>query len=217
MSHVRKQALVIGNNADAPYHPLNAVQERLQQILKEDFELTVSLDYDQLAGDALENYDLCISYTDRWEEAVSAEQAAGLLTYVAKGGGLLVVHNGISLQVRPELAQLIGAKFTEHPPYTELEFGVAADFGNASHPVVEGIEPFTLAEEPYRFEFDPFCAKKVLLTYRHEGQEWPAAWAHSYGLGKVVFLMPGHHLPSFQHPEVAKLLRGGAKWAAKAK
>lgn len=217
MSHVRKQALVIGNNADAPYHPLDAVQEQLRQILQDDFELTTSLDYDQLASGALENYDLFISYTDRWEEAVSAEQAAGLLTYVANGGGLLVVHNGISLQVRPELAQLIGAKFIEHPPYTELEFGVAVDSGGASHPVVEGIQPFTLAEEPYRFEFDPFCAKKVLLTYRHEGQDWPAAWAHSHGLGKVVFLMQGHHLPSFQHPEVAKLLRGGAKWAAKAK
>lgn len=39
--------------------------------------------------------------------------------------------------------------------------------------------------------------------------DWPAAWAYTCGLGKVVFLMPGHHLPSFQLPEVAKLLRGG--------
>ncbi|MDU2243221.1 MAG: ThuA domain-containing protein [Paenibacillus sp.] len=212
MSNSRKKAWVIGNNADAPYHPLNAVEEELGRILQEDFQLTTSLDYGMLAAGKLEEYDLCISYTDRWEDAVSAEQAAGLLTCVANGGGLLVVHNGISLQVRPELAQLIGAKFTEHPPYTELEFQVVSGTG---HPVVDGIEPFVLAEEPYRFEFDPFCAKVVLLTYRHEGQDWPAAWAHSYGLGKVVFLMPGHHLPSFQHPEVAKLLRGGAEWAAR--
>ncbi|MGG6312672.1 ThuA domain-containing protein [Paenibacillus macerans] len=211
MGMSRRNALMIGNNADAPYHPLDAVREEMGRILRDDFQVASSADYGLLAGDNLSRYDLCISYADRWDDPVTAEQAAGLIAYVAGGGGLLVVHNGISLQAKPELGQMIGAKFTEHPAYTELEFEVTA----ADHPVMEGIGPFVLAEEPYRFDFDPFCDKEVLLAYRHEGREWPAAWAHAFGLGKVVFLMPGHHLPSFRHAEYAKLLRNGVKWVAR--
>ncbi|MNY53464.1 Trehalose utilization [compost metagenome] len=69
-------------------------------------------------------------------------------------------------------------------------------------------------EEPYRFEFDPFAKVEILLTYTHEGKEWPAAWARSYGLGRVVYLMPGHHSPSFQSETYGKWIQSAGLWAA---
>ncbi|MNE91636.1 Trehalose utilization [compost metagenome] len=83
------------------------------------------------------------------------------------------------------------------------------------HDITEGIEDFKLDEEPYRFEFDPFTEKTVLLEYEADGETYPAAWCHRYGQGRVVFLMPGHHEPTFRHPAVRKLILGAATWAAR--
>lgn len=204
------RTLIIGNNTDAPYHPLEAVGQRLLDILEGTCEATPVEGTGLLRRKSLDQYELCISYTDRWEQAPAAEESAGLLQFVANGGGLLVIHNGISLQASPELCQLIGAKFTGHPPYTTLPFQLT----DSGHPLTQGLEAFTMEEEPYRFELDPLAELTVLLTYAHEERNWPAAWVRNYGLGRVVFLMPGHHLPSFEHEGYGSWIVNAAKWAA---
>ncbi|MDF2921414.1 MAG: glycosyl hydrolase [Paenibacillaceae bacterium] len=204
------QALLLGTNEGAPYHPLNAVQEQLLHILRGHAEVNATVELAALERESLQPYDLCIAYTDIWKKPVRPEESAGLLQFVAGGGGLLVIHNGMSLQARPELCQLIGAKFTGHPPYTTLPFQLTG----IEHPLSAGLESFTMDEEPYRFELDPLAEVEVLLTYHHEGQDWPAAWTRQYGLGRVAFLMPGHHLPSFQIAGYAPWIVNSAKWAA---
>lgn len=202
--------LLIGNNTDAPYHPLEAVKERLLDILGGICETTAVEGTGPLRRESIDQYELCISYTDSWKQAAAAEERAGLLQFVANGGGLLVIHNGISLQASPELCQLIGAKFTGHPAYTTLPFKLT----DSGHPLTQGLGAFSMDEEPYRFELDPLAELTILLTYAHEGQDWPAAWVRNYGLGRVVFLMPGHHLPSFEHEAYGRWIVNGAKWAA---
>ncbi|MEF2964886.1 ThuA domain-containing protein [Paenibacillus sp. M1] len=212
MEHITKvkpKALLIGDYTDAPYHPLGAVEGRLRDILEERWTVEASDDYDSLHVEEISRCDLCISYADRWELPMTDGQTAGLLAYIAGGGGLLALHNGISLQARPEAAQMLGARFTGHPAYRELDFRVE----NNDHPVTEGIRPFTMPEEPYRFDTDHFSDHEVLLTYRHEDRDRPAAWARRFGLGRIVYLMPGHHIDSFRNPEYAKLLLNGANWA----
>ncbi|WP_159887741.1 ThuA domain-containing protein [Paenibacillus puerhi] len=203
-------ALLIGNNHDAPYHPLNAIQERLIEILRDSVQVNATDDTTKLKQASINQYDLLISYRDNWKQALAAEEAAGVLQFVANGGGLLVIHNGISMQASPELCQLIGAKFTGHPAYTSLPFQVTA----IEHPLMDGLKGFVMDEEPYRFELDPFAEVEILLTYRHEEQDWPAAWTRPYGMGRVVFLAPGHHLPSFLHEEFGRWILHSAKWAA---
>ncbi len=212
-TNIKPKALLIGDYTAAPYHPLGAVEEQLRQVLEEEWQVTATEDYDYLQMDNLSAYQLCISYADRWDHPITSSQTAGLISHVARGGGLLVLHNGISLQARPEAAQLIGARFTDHPAYQELEFQVE----NSTHSMMRGITSFTMKEEPYRFDIDAFSDHEVLLTYRHEGQDWPAAWVRQYGLGRIAYLMPGHHLDSFLHAEYAKLVRNGACWAGQSR
>ncbi|CAM3477119.1 ThuA domain-containing protein [Marinicrinis lubricantis] len=206
----KTKALFIGDNAQAPYHPLQPVRQEMLSILEEAFEVDATDEYGYFSLETLKRYELLISYTDRWNEALSSQQTADLLTYVSQGGGLLVIHNGISLQARPELSQLIGARFTGHPPYQELPFRVSA----AEHEIMKGISAFDMDEEPYQFEFDPFTKRETLLEYELDGKKHPAAWVHPFGLGRVVFLMPGHHLHSFKHLEFRKLIVQGARFAA---
>ncbi|CAN7703106.1 ThuA domain-containing protein [Paenibacillus sp. LjRoot153] len=202
--------LLLGNNDDAPYHILRAVQELIIDNLGASFQVTAVEGTSHLKLDVLQSYPLVVSYLDIWKKVPEAEETAGLLQYVAGGGGLLVIHNGISIQGSPELSQLIGARFTGHPAYTTLPFTMT----ESNHPLTKGLEPFEMDEEPYRFELDPFAPIELLLTYTHEGKEWPAAWTRTYGLGRVVYLMPGHHPPSFQSEAYGKWIRSAGFWAA---
>ncbi len=121
---------------------------------------------------------------------------------------MLAIHNGISVQRSDVLAQLIGAKFTGHPPYQPLNYyGTAKD-----HPLLEGVEDFAVDEEPYMFEFDPFANIRIFLEYEFEGKRIPAGWERAYGLGKVVYLQPGHHAPSFKPAAYRRLILNSARW-----
>ncbi|SDW19834.1 ThuA domain-containing protein [Paenibacillus sp. CF384] len=207
--HTRKHVLVLGDNAKAPYHPLINIQEELSAILgEEQYEISYTDNYNTLDVDILHACDLFISYTDCWSSPIETDQAAALMQYVHQGGSLLVIHNGISLQSREECAELIGARFTGHPDYQSLEF----HFSDTEHPVTRGVAPFFLEEEPYRFEFLPASHVSVLMEYAMEGQLYPAAWTANRGRGRLVYLMPGHHKPSFLHPACRQLIRNSANW-----
>lgn len=164
-----------------------------------------------LLDNNIQQFDLCISYIDLWDEKISPQQTAGLLSYVSHGGGLLIIHNGISLGDRYELAQLMGGKFIGHPPYQPLSFRTSGD----DHAITKDIEPFEMEEEPYQFEFDSFTEKHILLEYQMDDKWYPAAWTHTYGLGRVTVLMPGHHEPSFKHPVIRQLILQAAQWTSR--
>lgn len=205
---INKKAIVLGDNEPGKWHPFKAVEEHFYSILSTSFQVECSDDYNVLDEEKLNEYDLFVSYIDRFKTKISAAQRASLVRFVAKGGGLLVIHNGISLQHNHELYGLVGTRFTGHPPYTNLSFQI-----NGEHPITNGIDPFTMDEEPYYFESFAYDTN-ILLTYMHEGEVRPAAWAHEYGLGKVVYLMPGHHAPSFEHLVFRQLIIQAAEWAA---
>ena len=203
----KKKAILIGDYSVVEWHPLAGTDMALQDILS-DFEVDCTEDYDRFKAVSLNKYDLCISYIDHWKESLTDEQTAGLLTFVCNGGGLLIIHNGIAMQSRAELAQLAGAKFTTHPQERVLTFHPAP----AEHIITEEIRDFAFLEEPYQFEQDSFAESALLLEYESEGQRWPAAWAHQYAMGRVVYLSPGHHAVAFQDPMYRKLISRSALW-----
>ena len=203
------KAIIFGEYTKATYHPFEGVDREFVKILSE-FDIECTEDYEQFKAANLKKFDLCISYTDHWTERLSDEQTAGLLSFVCGGGGLLAVHNGISIQSRYELAQLAGARFKSHPEMKMLSYYAVP----SGHMIMEGIEGFSLMEEPYQFEFDAFCEKTMLLEYESEGKRWPAAWALNYGLGRVVYLSPGHSVDSFLDPMIKKMILKSAQWAA---
>lgn len=203
-----KKAIVIGEYSRVEYHPLKGVDHELTDMLS-DFKLEFTEDYNRFKTDSLKKCDLLISYVDHWKEKLTDEQTTGLLSYVCSGGGFLILHNGIAIQSRYELAQLAGARFTSHPDQEVLSYRVKAP----EHIILEGIDSFEIKEEPYQFEFDVFTEKTLLLTYECGGKQWPAAWAHGYGSGRVVFLSPGHQRDSFLNPMYRKLIQRSALWA----
>jgi len=203
-----KQILLIGDNHPGAWHPLDPVRQELEQILGGEFQLTVTQNYDDLSSLDTSEFAACISYADIWTRELAPEQIAGLVAFVAGGGGLLAIHNGISLAGSYELLQVMGAKFVGHPPYQPLSY-----YGTVKeHPLLQGVEDFTVDEEPYQFEFDPFTPRTVLLEFEYAGKRYPAAWEHQYGLGKVVYLQPGHTAVSFKPQAFRQLVLNSARW-----
>lgn len=207
----KKRALLIGDYTHPKFHPLQGVDEEITRILQDVLTVQCSENKQMFEKENLDFFDLCIAYQDSWSEKVSSKQAAGLLSFVSAGGGLLVLHNGIVLHKKYELAQLIGAKNTANPPMQKLQMKVAAP----EHDIMKGVQPFEINDEPYPFEFDPFNETTTLLTYELNGEMHPAAWAHTYGIGRVVYLLPGRDQAAFQHPEYRKVVLQSAKWAAR--
>ncbi|MEK3833160.1 ThuA domain-containing protein [Paenibacillus sp. FSL R7-0128] len=204
------KALAFGSYTEVKYHPFEGVDRELEQLLEPELQVVSTEDYGRMNQAELAECRLVISYTEFSEEQLPAAQSGALLAYVAGGGGLLVVHNGISLQRNQELGAMLGARFTHHPAFTTLQMKVTAP----EHPIMEGISDFVIEDEPYYFEKHPHFETTVLAEYPHDGAMRPAAWCHTFGEGRVVYLMPGHHLPSFSSEPLRRMIRRGGLWAA---
>ncbi|MFC4302305.1 ThuA domain-containing protein [Cohnella boryungensis] len=198
----KAKALVLGDYTNFKYHQLPNMDLPVTDLLRDHLETVCTEDYDQLRAENIGQYALVISYTDCWRRELSEEQIQGLLGYVRNGGGLLVIHNGISLQTSEELMRMMGARLNGHPPYGILEIRAAAD----DHDLVRGIEPFTVTDEPYQFDFVEGLETTILLDYEYDGKKWPAGWTHAYGEGQVVYLMNGHDGSPFFHPTYREII-----------
>ena len=175
---VKPSALLFGTRENAPYHPLGPVENDLLGLFSDFAKVTVVTEPGRLTLLDSGGFALAICYADLWEQPLAEEPLASLLSFVAGGGRLLVLHNGICLQSRTEFATLVGARFTGHPPAGLLAFRLTRD-GQA---LLGGVSPsWTMDEEPYRFDFVGGEPLTPLVEYEHEGVCYPAAWEKTAG------------------------------------
>jgi len=203
----RPDAVVFGNRV-APYHPLGAVEPALRVILGADFALRFTEDTGELSS-GLAGVRLVVAYADVWDSVLADEAAAGLADFVNRGGGLLVLHNGICWAKHPRLRPLLGAAFTGHPEQETMSYGFMG-----THPIAAGLNGFAMQEEPYRYEFELGVEAGAFLRYEQAGRRWAAGWALERGAGRVVNLQPGHTAAAFENAGYAALVRRSARWCA---
>ncbi len=207
----RPRILVIGDTGEnARYHPLDALEEALG-ILEDEAELIISTDYKQYANRDVPfaNIDLIINYLDNWTALDAWEQSrisARLLIWLAGGGALLTVHNGIITHESAELLQMHGGDFTRHDPRTTLRFEIDAQ---ADPLLAQGFSDYEEMDEPYEYTFSAFFdeAFTVWLRYRYQDKLHPAAWYRDYGEGRMLYLMPGHDKQACANPNFKILLK----------
>lgn len=208
----KKKALFLGDYSDPAWHPAKDADQYICKALKDHFDVKCTEDYGKLALKELKPYDLIINYGDCWGKKCSKETVTAIITYVVNGGSILCVHNGIIVPVEEgsELLQLFGGRFTGHSAYRQLDYYKAIRY--KEHPIMKDFKPFTMGEEPYQFEIDKLADIQMLIEYRLDGQRYPAVWVRQFGLGKMVYLAPGHDNRSFAVPAFQKLITGSAKW-----
>ena len=198
-----RKILVIGDTI-AHYHPISCIFPIHKALAEENLTFTNDYDYFTKLG----KFDLLICFIDSWAhwktkeviKTLNKEQTDALITYLNNGGKVLSIHTGISLQTVPGLENIHGAKFTDHPPYCEIVVNVAKN-----HRLTEGINDFTIKDEPYHFE--GFEGVDIFASYEYDGKTIPAGWEKMYDKGRFIYLMPGHDEAVFECEEYLKLIK----------
>ncbi|MBW0089401.1 ThuA domain-containing protein [Pseudonocardia sp. KRD-184] len=157
----------------------------------------------------------------RYREQAGAEGASpssaardALDAHLAAGGGVLGMHTAsICFDDWPGWGATLGGAWewgrSQHPPLgPEVTVSVAAE-----HPLVSGLDPFTLVDEVYgdlRYSGD--VTGLLTAPQPGSGAVQPLLWAREHGGGRVVYDALGHHPPSYDVPEHAEVVRRAVRW-----
>lgn len=223
------RALILASEKEAEWHPWSAVRDAVLAALVPDFSSVVAIDALPLVEE-LDDFDLLVNLLDVWEAPVPEQLIDLLSAWISCGGGLLSVHQGISLARDRRLLPLIGARFDGHPPLCSLDFH--ADSSTRAPLTSRGpagvSASFSLEEEGYRTVPCPDVGRDNYLLFREAngstGEEFPAGWFvvkpnQSPAADLVVpvrprqsaWFMPGHTAASFREPAAASILADVAR------
>lgn len=205
----RKKAIVIyGVGED--HHP-KEVGDILIKLLKEKhFEVQSSNTLESLLDTAnLKQLDLIILVWTRGN--ITQQQLNNLLNTIKAGTGFVGIHASIGA-FRSEIRyhEMIGGQFLSHPGGTNVAYRVYIT--DKLHPVIKGIEDFTVTTEKYYMLIDP--AIHIVAATCFGAVTMPVVWTKSYGKGRVFYNALGHSTDIVTMPQVLDILRRGMVWAA---
>jgi type 1 glutamine amidotransferase len=152
----------------------------------------------------------------------AAELENNLINFVKKGGGLMVVHGGITMQNNSlAFSNLVGGSFDYHPQQQEISL----ELYEPNHVLVKAFEgkPFVHVDEAYLFnkaytkkDFRPLL---YMDTNKLTGKKEPieeniryVSWIKRYGKGRVFYVSPAHNAQSFEDVRLLKFFLDGAQY-----
>jgi type 1 glutamine amidotransferase len=166
---------------------------------------------------ALAATDVLVFALTSGELSFTSDQKGAILSFVSEGGGFMGVHSATdTLYGWPEYGDLIGAYFREHPWTREASVIVE----DAAHPSTIGLgDRFSIEEEFYAFRENPRARVHVLLRLDAASVgaagDYPLAWAHSYGSGRVYYNALGHFADTWRDPWFQTQVVAAIRWTGR--
>lgn len=247
-SSKKKNVLVFSLHTGFKHWVIPHTEEMLKIIGEKSGAFTVTDSKDILEFEAknLKKYDAVILnntcsigdhrnlFWDKLKENTSVDSATSmkkaielennLLAYVKKGGGLFVLHGGVTtLNNSWDFSRLLGASFDYHP--VQQDFKVRLE--DANHPLVQAFpaEGFNHVDEPYFYKnaYEELDFKPLLyfnnadIKSQRKGQERTegktyVAWIRAEGKGKVMYASPSHNAQSFENPQLLQFFLDGMQY-----
>ncbi len=244
-----KRKIMVFSQHTGFYHWTIPHNNEMLKILAEKsgaFEVFISKDIDSFDKENLKQYDAVIlnnsnptgpdrdlfadllrQYTSLDENTITQQAAAyedNLISYVAKGGGLMIMHGAITVQNNSmEFSQLVGGSFDYHPRQQEMHLKEV----DPNHPMVQAFKGngFTHVDEPYIFKnayadynFRPLLYIELdqIEGIRHEVADNInyVAWIKKHGKGRVFYSSPSHNAQSMENPELLQFFLDGIQYVA---
>lgn len=149
-----------------------------------------------------------------WNHEWSPEQFEQLDAYLARGGGVVVLHAALISDGDPEsLAKRWG--LAAQPKRTKYRHGpVTLQFSNDNQsPLVAGYSRLPLVDESYWPLIGDRQRVSVLATAVEEDAEWPMIWTYQPGRGRVWASVMGHYSATLEDPLYRILVLRGIAWA----
>ncbi|MGC9329150.1 MAG: ThuA domain-containing protein [Candidatus Hinthialibacter sp.] len=142
----------------------------------------------------------------------------GIVQFLKDGGGLVVSHFVVAnMQNWRDSIHILGSMWVNgkstHNPYHQFR----VDMKDESHPIVEGVRPFTTNDELY-FNLLMRPDMHVIMTadeelFGHTIAE-PMLMTYYVYNARCVYFALGHDVESCKPPEYRKILAQSIEWAA---
>ena len=170
-------------------------------------------------------YDLLKANTSLTEEQIAIEAPKyemNLINYVAKGGGLMLLHGAIVVQNNSgAFSKMTGGSFDYHPKQQRMHVKEV----DVNHPLVRAFKGngFTHVDEPYFFKNAYFEYNFRPLLYievdKLEGLKKAVgnninyiSWIKRHGKGRVFYSSPSHNAQSLDNPELLQFFLDGMQY-----
>jgi type 1 glutamine amidotransferase len=151
-----------------------------------------------------------------WNHDWSPARYAQLDEYLARGGGLVVLHSATIADKDPEpLAERLGlAAQPQRTRYLHCPFELTLT-ASTNHPITLGLpRSISFLDEPYWPMIGDAAKVEVLATTEQEGKAWPMIWTLQKGNGRVFASILGHYSWTHDDPMFRILVLRGLAWAA---
>jgi uncharacterized protein len=209
--------ILLAGGDDEGYHDFQVIGDVFFSFLTgAGFQVTLTEDCQSFCKETIKNYDVVVFYMNKKQMKKNQEQ--GLLNSIigspwgdtGKPKGFVGIHTAAcSVPGSMDFRRMLGCRFLVHPEMgEELHIHVK----NPGHPVMQGVEDFSIIDELYMLElYPPF---ELLLSCRYKGFEHPVAWAKPYGLGRVFYISLGHGVEQISHEYYKKMIINAVIWSA---
>ena len=207
---------------DDLWHPGDVLKRGLKPLEADGFCLDfVPSPKDVLTNAFLRRYDVIVngrgnshsaanSSAPWFEPNVTAVMPGDFRRYVEEGHGFLALHAGNTSHRPHEMAEFIGNDFIKHPPQCGVKVTPVG-----THPILDGVEPFTVRDEHYMIDvFAPDAEVILESTSDTEAGTQTAGYVRTMGKGRFCALTPGHNLAVYENENYLKLLKQAIRWCA---
>lgn len=160
--------------------------------------------------------------TDQEIKLRASNYEQNLMKYVAKGGGLMMLHGGITVQNNSvEFSKMTGGSFDYHPKQQEIHVREV----DVNHPMTKAFngKGLTHIDEPYFYKNAYFDYNFRPLLYMEvakiEGMKEAVdekiiyvSWIKRHGKGRVFYSAPGHNAQSMENFELLQFFLDGMQY-----
>ena len=206
-------------------HDYGATSPILATALEEvGIESNIHEDFSAVEDGSLGDFDMltlnCVRWTcdqtpnwrDEWHFELSSRARKELLSFFARGKGMLALHCAtICFDDWPEYRKILGAwwdwNHSGHAPFQDHAICIRS----TSHPITRDLEDFVIKDELYTNprSYDPL---EPLIDAPWEDTRHPVLWVRDYGKARICYNALGHGVEAFEHPVNRLLLQRAALW-----
>jgi putative heme-binding domain-containing protein len=193
-------------------HDYPAWQTNWTKLLGDVDAVKVSTAWQWPSPEQFQQADVLVFYY--WNHSWTPERYRQLDDYLARGGGMVLLHSSCIADTEPEpLAERIG--LSAQPKRTKYRHG-ALDLKiltQTDHPITGGLpKQIHFVDETYWPMIGDTNKVEVLATAEEEGQEWPMFWTFQKGKGRVFGSILGHYSRNYDDPFFRILVLRGLAW-----
>lgn len=146
--------------------------------------------------------------------SIHGEERARLDAFLARGGGLVVLHDAVCGDAPHWFKGVVGGAWEHgHAKWYTGEMGLY--FPDREHPITKGVSNFDLTDEIYyELHMDP-DAHVIANSFRTTHEIRPQMWVYEKDNYRAFVSIPGHYHDTFSLPPYRTLLLRGIAWAGK--